>query len=172
MCHCVARKISGGKSDQVVGGQPVDSFCLYCSRRWNRAVSRLFHQVVFIKAIDNNRDKKNDNKSKAASANDGYISQRNIYGLLIFLISGLMHDLMIAAATRNITFELTAFFMIHGIVVSLEAKFRTAKYKKDPTGVNRVVCNLLTVLFFVTTGRLFLGPILRHDEFLRISQQF
>lgn len=79
---------------------------------------------------------------------------------------------MIAAAARTITFELTAFFLIHGIIVALEAKYRKGKFKKDPSGIYGVMCNLLTVVFFTTTGRLFLAPILRQQVFLRIAQQF
>lgn len=102
----------------------------------------------------------------------GFMSSPIAYGLLIFIISGLFHDFMIAAAAREITFELTVFFLIHGIEVALEAKYRKGKYKKDPTGIAAIGCNLLTVLFFVTTGRLFLSPILRQEVFLRIAQQF
>jgi hypothetical protein len=125
-----------------------------------------------VKAIAYSNGKKSDDKIKPASTDKGYFTVETVYGLLIFFISGLFHDLMITAATRNITFELTAFFMIHGIVVALEANLRTGKYKQDPTGVTRVFCNLVTVLFFVTTGRVFLNAILRHDVFLRIAQQF
>lgn len=91
---------------------------------------------------------------------------------MVFILSGLFHDFMIAAAARNITFELTAFFLIHGIMVALEVKYRKGKFKKEPTGIYGILCNLLTVLFFTTTGRLFLAPILRQEVFLRIAQQF
>ncbi|KAI7903751.1 uncharacterized protein BX663DRAFT_40209 [Cokeromyces recurvatus] len=109
-------------------------------------------------------DKKNTEK--------GFLSTPTGCGLLIFFISGLMHDFMIAAVARRITFEMTAFFLIHGIAVGLEVKLRKGSYKRDPTGCKRVVCNLLTLLFFVITGRLFLSPILRQEAFLRIAQQF
>jgi hypothetical protein len=131
----------------------------------------LFHQVIFTKAITHSNEKKNDDKA-VQSTSTSYFSARTTYGLLIFFISGVIHDLMITAATRNITFEMTIFFMIHGVVATLEANFRTGKYKQDPTGVTWLFCNMLTVLFFVTTGRVFLTPILKHDTFLRIAQQF
>lgn len=127
----------------------------------------MFHQFLFSKASGKSgKDSKDEMKKQQ-------IPLAPIQcGLLIFFLSGLIHDFMIAAAARTITFELTAFFLIHGIVVALEAKYRTGKYKKDPEGIYHVLCNLLTVLFFTTTGRLFLSPILRQEVFLRIAQQF
>lgn len=119
----------------------------------------MFHQFVFTK-MSAKKSKQSTNFARIEA------------GLLIFAISGLFHDLMIAAATRTITFELTVFFLIHGMVVALEATYRTGKFKSDPTGINHVICNILTVLFFTTTGRLFLSPILRQQVFLRIAQQF
>lgn len=136
------------------------------SKRWNRLVSDIFRQFIFLKAINN--DKKKGDKTRTS----GFLSLATRYGLLIFVLSGLFHDLMIAAASRTITLELTVFFLIHGIVVALEAKYRKGKFKRDPTGIYHVICNLLTVLFFTTTGRLFLSPILRQEVFLRIAQQF
>lgn len=137
------------------------------SKRWNRLVSHMFHQFLFTKAKGKSRKDSNDEKKQQQ------IPLTPVQcGLLIFLLSGLMHDFMIAAAARTITFELTAFFLIHGIAVALEATYRTGKYKNDPEGIHHVLCNLLTVLFFTTTGRLFLSPILRQEVFLRIAQQF
>ncbi|KAI9269588.1 hypothetical protein EDC94DRAFT_599309 [Helicostylum pulchrum] len=131
----------------------------FWNKRWNRLVNHMFHQFIFTKMST----KKPKQPTKFA---------RIKAGLLIFAISGLFHDFMIAAATRTITFELTVFFLIHGMVVALEATYRTGKFKSDPTGINHIICNMLTVLFFTTTGRLFLSPILRQQVFLRIAQQF
>lgn len=127
----------------------------------------MFHKLLFSKASGKIRKDSKDDKKKQQ------IPLTPIQcGLLIFFLSGLMHDFMIAAAARTITFELTAFFLIHGIVVALEVKYRIGKYKKDPEGIYHVLCNLLTVLFFTTTGRLFLSPILRQEVFLRIAREF
>lgn len=131
-------------------------------------VKNLFQKLIFSKA-SNTLDVKDDEKKKRKQ---GFMASPAAFGLLIFFISGLFHDFMIAAAAREITFELTVFFLIHGIEVALEAKYRRGKYKQDPTGIAAIVCNILTVLFFVTTGRLFLNPILRQEVFLKVAQKF
>ncbi|KAL7314235.1 hypothetical protein PS15m_005833 [Mucor circinelloides] len=141
----------------------------FWNRRWNRMVKNLFRKLIFSKA---NRalDAKDDKKEKKKTRR--FVESPMAFGLLIFFISGLFHDFMIAAAAREITFELTAFFLIHGFEVALEAKYRKEKYKQDPSGFAAVICNLLTVLFFVTTGRLFLSPVLRQEVFLKVAQKF
>ncbi|CEP10043.1 hypothetical protein [Parasitella parasitica] len=138
----------------------------FWNRRWNRLVHNLFQQLIFVNVVSPKSSNDDEKKKKSL------MTSRITCGLLIFIISGLFHDFMIVAAAREITFELTAFFLIHGVEVALEAKYRTGRYKKDPTGFAAIGCNLLTVLFFVTTGRLFLSPILRQQVFLRIAQQF
>ncbi|KAL9540171.1 hypothetical protein MBANPS3_009838 [Mucor bainieri] len=140
----------------------------FWNRRWNRLVKNLFQKLIFSKA-NTKLDAKNDEKMKKKQR---FISSPTAFGLLIFFISGLFHDFMIAAAAREITFELTVFFLIHGIEVALEVKYRKGKYKQDPKGFAAILCNLLTVLFFVTTGRLFLSPILRQEVFLKVAQNF
>lgn len=132
-------------------------------------MSRLFHQLLFVRATK--QHKKEDNEERTKSWID-FIYTPTGCGLLIFIISGLSHDFMIAAVAREITFELTAFFLIHGVAVGIEANLCKGKYKKAPTGLNYLICNVITVVFFLTTGRIFLNPVLRHDEFLKVAQQF
>ncbi|KAK4520542.1 uncharacterized protein ATC70_006419 [Mucor velutinosus] len=140
----------------------------FWNRRWNRMVKNFFRKLIFSKA-NTTLDTKDDDKKKKKQ---GFMSSPTAFGLLTFFISGLFHDFMIAAAAREITFELTVFFLIHGIEVALEVKYRKGKYKQDPTGITAILCNLLTVLFFVTTGRIFLSPVLRQEVFLNIAQKF
>lgn len=132
-------------------------------------MSRLFHTTIFVKATQHH--KKKDNTKREKSWIDFFYTPTGC-GLLVFCISGLAHDFMIAAVAREITFELTWFFLIHGIAVGIEANFCKGKYKQAPTGLNYVICHIITVVFFLTTGRLFLNPVLRHEEFLKVAQRF
>ncbi|RCH77814.1 hypothetical protein CU098_003821 [Rhizopus stolonifer] len=135
----------------------------FWNRRWNRAVSRMFHRFMFSKV--------SAKKGKQAKHQSFLMSSPTVCGLGVFFVSGLFHDFMIAAATRILTFEMTLFFMIHGIAVALEVNlFR----KRIPpySMTSRILCQVLTILFFVTTGRLFLSPILQNQVFLRIANWF
>ncbi|KAI8882737.1 hypothetical protein K501DRAFT_250774 [Backusella circina FSU 941] len=135
----------------------------FWNKRWNRAVSHMFHQYVFADIKKSEAKQKKDNDDKR------FLSKSMLCGLLIFLISGLFHDFMIVAVTRDFTLELTTFFLLHGIAVMLQVKYGP---KKEPQGIWHLLGNLMTVVFFVTTGRLFLGPILRHEEFVEIAKKF
>jgi hypothetical protein len=123
----------------------------------------MFHQYVFADV------KRLEAKEKKDGSKKGFFSKSILCGLLIFLISGLFHDFMIVAATRDFTLELTTFFLLHGVVVMLQVKYGR---KEEPQGIWHLLGNLMTVAFFVTSGRLFLGPILRHEEFVRIAKIF
>ena len=138
------------------------------SRRWNRAVRSMFNRFIFSKAVTSKKKKELKGKSKGQLS---FLSSPLICGLAVFFISGVFHDFMVGAATRVITLEMTAFFMIHGFAVALEV-ILTKKIQLPNSLVLRIVCRVLTTIFFITTGRLFLSPILRSEIFLRLASRF
>ncbi|CEP12956.1 hypothetical protein [Parasitella parasitica] len=86
-------------------------------------------------------------------------------GLLAFIVSGIFHELIIMSACRHITLENLLFFTLQGLVVMIEVELRQGNLKQEPTGVTRVVCVALQLLFMSITGRLFTAPFLRYHFF-------
>lgn len=99
--------------------------------------------------------KHNDNKKK------GFWSTNNGRGLMVFFLSGVLHELIIWSTCREITFEQLLFFLIHGVAVMLETNFTRNQRR---TGLKaRFICIILHLLFINLTARLFLAPFIRHD---------
>ncbi|KAI8977401.1 hypothetical protein BDF20DRAFT_836210 [Mycotypha africana] len=158
------------------------------SRRWNRPVSRLYHQFIFTqftrKQLVDVKKSDEFRKLQAIKHQTSIFSlDPTICGFLVFLLSGIIHDFMIAAAARIITFELTLFFLIHGAAVAVEVQTIKMRRKAHNNQYNhsnhrwtviasRVIRIILTTLFFLITGRLFINPILQQEVFLRVARQF
>lgn len=92
-------------------------------------------------------------------------STRRGRGLLAFIISGIIHELIIMSACRRITLENLVFFTLQGVACTIEVELRQGALKQEPKGVARVACISLQLLFMAITGRLFLGPYLRCNFF-------
>lgn len=92
-------------------------------------------------------------------------STRRGRGLAAFLVSGFFHELIIMSTCRKITLEHTTFFLIEGLLVMLEVDLRQGIYKQEPTGITRVVCIIVNIVYLSIVGRLFTGPFLRYEFF-------
>lgn len=86
-------------------------------------------------------------------------------GLLTFIVSGVFHELLIMSTCRRITLENFMFFTVQGLAVTIETEIRQGALKQEPTGMTRIICILLQLLFMSITGRLFTGPFLRYNFF-------
>ncbi|XP_076931938.1 long-chain-alcohol O-fatty-acyltransferase-like, partial [Bidens hawaiensis] len=89
-----------------------------------------------------------------------------------FLVSGLMHELFVYQLSRaGPTWEMTLFFMIHGVCVVVE------KVVKRVNGgrwrVPKVVATVLTVGFVVVTGvLLFIPPFIKGRVDVKMLQEY
>lgn len=87
-------------------------------------------------------------------------------GLMAFLTSGIMHELLVMCLCRRLTLENMAFFTLHGLAVmaqiALSKRLPESIIKKAAQPIIRVGCIIGNLGFFAMTGRLFLAPYLRH----------
>ncbi|KAG1502297.1 hypothetical protein G6F46_003081 [Rhizopus delemar] len=126
-----------------------DSPFLATSRRWNKHIRNLLHAQIFSKA----KEKKEKKKPK------GFLSTVQGRGLLSFTASAIFHELIVWSVCRRVTLENLCFFSLHGLVCAIEVKY----FKKQPQSrLGQCVGIMGQLSFMVMTGRLFLGPYLRH----------
>ncbi|ORX47057.1 hypothetical protein DM01DRAFT_1327425 [Hesseltinella vesiculosa] len=127
----------------------------FWSRRWNMVMHNTFHDKVFLKESDKSPI---DKKRKATSS---FWSSNNGRGLLVFILSGVLHEMIVCANSREVTLENTAFFLVHGVVVMLEANL----LRKQPPAhwLTWTLCVLAHLVFISLTARLFLAPFIRYD---------
>lgn len=89
-----------------------------------------------------------------------------------FLVSGLMHELLFYYVTRaSPTWEMTSFFVLHGICLILEHKVKRSLAGK--LELPAVVARLLTVGFmFLTSFWLFFPPLTRTGADVKVLEEF
>jgi hypothetical protein len=75
--------------------------------------------------------------------------------LASFLVSGLMHELLVYYATLEATWEMMSFFVVQGIAVAAEA---TWKLYRPSSRVPRVVATVATLGFAFATGHFLFWP--------------
>jgi D-alanyl-lipoteichoic acid acyltransferase DltB (MBOAT superfamily) len=127
----------------------------FWSRRWNRVVRRQFHGQVFMPK-ENNKEKEN------LQPRGGFWGSRNGRGLIVFMLSGVLHELILWSNSREITLENFAFFTLHGIAVMVEAN--VTRHRPRPSNTLGLWgCRVAFLLFMTLTARLFVAPFLRHD---------
>lgn len=116
------------------------------SRRWNRAVRNLLHELIFL-------------SSSKTDARGRYWR-----GLLVFFVSGLFHELIIMSCCRKMTLENLLFFTLHGAAVLAQVSVRVLTGSKcSPHSLMRIFCIASHLLFLTLTGRLFLAPFIRYN---------
>jgi hypothetical protein len=92
-------------------------------------------------------------------------TSKEFSGFMSFFASGVFHEMMIMSICRRITLENLAFFILHGVVVMAEVKFRKVKgWKQDPKGLYKACAIAFNIFFFAFTGRLFVAPYLRYSS--------
>lgn len=109
-------------------------------------------------------NKKNDDHKETTKSQPWWAS-KSFSGFISFFVSGIFHEMMIMSICRRITLENFVFFILHGVAVMAEVKFRKARgWKEDPKGIYRVCGIAFNLFFFDFTGRLFVAPYLRHSS--------
>lgn len=97
-----------------------------------------------------------------------WYTSRVIRGLFIFFVSGLFHEVMLAAVIRKVTLEQILFFTLHGVLVLMEIKLLNTTLRPDKGWMHRTICMLFNFALLVVTGRLFLAPYIRTDLITQI----
>ncbi|KAJ0246151.1 long-chain-alcohol O-fatty-acyltransferase 1 [Hirschfeldia incana] len=130
----------------------------FWSRRWNRMVPSILRPTVHIPV--------QQYTTPLIGPKMGFYA-----GVLAsFLVSGLMHELIYFYIIRKSpTWEVTCFFMLHGVVTSLEIWVKSMRLCPPP---HRAVSSLCVLVFvFVTAGWLFTPQVLRNDVHKRVINE-
>ncbi|KAI8978143.1 hypothetical protein BDB01DRAFT_837580 [Pilobolus umbonatus] len=139
----------------------------FWGRRWNMYVTYFIHSQIFAfkpKAEHKKSDDVKDQKKPVKQSNA-------VKGFLSYVISGVLHEIIVISALRKVTFEITAFFIIQGIGAFIEINLKKkVGMKGEPIGIIRVFCVVLNLIFMITTARLFTAPFLREEFFGYNSQ--
>lgn len=112
----------------------------FWSRRWNRLCCHHFHRIAFLPVA-------------------AFTHSQAFAGMLVFILSGVMHDYLNWMALGQLSFENTLFFLIHGTACSLQVYFskRYSALRRVPW----VAAWILNGLFFLPTTPLFFAPYIR-----------
>ncbi|GLT57543.1 hypothetical protein SLA2020_305090 [Shorea laevis] len=92
--------------------------------------------------------------------------------IAVFVVSGLMHELIYYHLTRvRPTWEVTWFFIIHGICVTMEVAVK--KVVRERWQLNPVISRPLTAVFMAATGHwLFFPQFLRNGIDEKLKREF
>ncbi|KAI8097703.1 uncharacterized protein BX664DRAFT_293393 [Halteromyces radiatus] len=144
----------------------------FWSRRWNMVVRNQFHHQVFMpmQADMYNNKEKTTSQPIHPQQKKGFWSSKNGRGLVVFMLSGVLHELIIWSTCREITLENFTFFTLHGIAVLVETSV-TRKQRRTNT-MELLWCRLAYFTFMTLTARLFLAPFVRHDYLTPLSITF
>ncbi|KAI9472174.1 MAG: hypothetical protein EXX96DRAFT_583120 [Benjaminiella poitrasii] len=125
----------------------------FWGNRWNMIVRNMFHKQIFSK--------------RALTTEKGTSTswERDLKGLRIFCISGLMHEAIMMIVHRQIHLEQWAFFMVQGIAIYFQLKVIPKALRER---VPHFLSNILTIMFLGCTGKLFLASFIRAKEYRQI----
>ncbi|KAI8063185.1 hypothetical protein BC940DRAFT_243570 [Gongronella butleri] len=133
----------------------------FWSRRWNMVMRNTFHSKVFSV-----KDEivASDEKKMAAPAETkaSFWSSANGRGLLVFLMSAILHEMIVCANSREITLENFVFFLLHGLVMMAEVNL-TRRQRRSTASWSWALCVAINLVFMSFTARLFLAPFIRFD---------
>lgn len=130
----------------------------FWSRRWNRMVPSVLRQTVHIPV-------------QLLTARLIGQDRAFLAGVLAtFLVSGLMHELIYFYFIRKSpTWEVTCFFVLHGVVTSAEIAAKKMRWLLPPRqAVSRLA---VTAFVSVTAGWLFFPQVLRNDVDKRVISE-
>ncbi|KAG2310647.1 hypothetical protein Bca4012_025149 [Brassica carinata] len=130
----------------------------FWSRRWNRMVPSILRPTVHIPV------------QQYAARLIGPKMASCAGMLAAFLVSGLMHELIYFYIIRKSpTWEVTCFFVLHGVVTCLEIWVKSMRLCPPP---HRAVSSLVVLVFvFVTAGWLFTPQVLRNNVHKRLINE-
>lgn len=152
----------------------------FWGRRWNLVVTdtlrpSVYDPIVYICLKAHKRlEKRNGGKKQTKAGEKPPIWARAIAVLLTFVVSGLIHELLFCCMTetRTPTWEVTAFFIFHGLCTSIEAGFRRgclSPYIKLP----RFIAIPMTFIVIYKTGFwLFFPPISRSGIDVKVMAEY
>uniref|UniRef100_A0A5B7BKD6 Putative long-chain-alcohol O-fatty-acyltransferase 5 n=1 Tax=Davidia involucrata TaxID=16924 RepID=A0A5B7BKD6_DAVIN len=132
----------------------------FWGRRWNLMVTNILRHTVY----------KPVRSASAALLGREWAPLPAV--LAAFLVSGLMHELLFYYVTRATpTWEMTLFFVLHGVCVVVE--FRVKRALTDRWRLHWAVSGPLTVGFvMVTSFWLFFPPLTRNGADVRVIEEF
>ncbi|KAI7877021.1 hypothetical protein K492DRAFT_239440 [Lichtheimia hyalospora FSU 10163] len=180
-CLCGLSDLSFGLQQFILGIPFMDMFDSplmahslrdFWSRRWNLLVKTLLHEQFFATRISSPQQSHYHchamKSEKKTSSQRQWCNSRVLRGLFIFFVSGLFHEVMLAAVARKVTFEQILFFTLQGILVLVEIKLLDSILRPDKGWMHRTICILFNFVLLTVTGRLFLAPYIRTDMITRI----
>ncbi|XP_019193057.1 PREDICTED: probable long-chain-alcohol O-fatty-acyltransferase 5 [Ipomoea nil] len=132
----------------------------FWGRRWNLTVTNALRLTVYDPARE----------ISAGVVGDEWASLPAV--LATFVVSGLMHELLFYYVTRaSPSWEMTLFFVLHGICVAVEVAVKRAL--RDKWRLSRLVSGPLTVGFVVATSFwLFFPPLIRTGVDTKVLGEF
>ncbi|CAH2069865.1 unnamed protein product [Thlaspi arvense] len=129
----------------------------FWSRRWNLMVPSILRQTVHI---------------PVQRFTAPFIGKQAFYAgvLATFTVSGLMHELIYYYIIRKSpTWEVTCFFMLHGVVLCAEMVAKRMRLCSPP---HRAVSSLVVLAFvIVTAGWLFTPQVMRNNVDKRVISE-
>ncbi|KAL8462417.1 hypothetical protein ACS0TY_032629 [Phlomoides rotata] len=128
----------------------------FWGRRWNRTVNSILRQTVYRPVRS---------ATEAAMGGDAAA----VAGVMAaFVVSGLMHELLVWYITRAPpSWEMTMFFVVHGVCVAVEFGMAERKWR-----LPWFVAAPLTVGFVVgTSSWLFFPPLMRNGADTRVIEE-
>ncbi|KAL1209652.1 putative long-chain-alcohol O-fatty-acyltransferase 2 [Cardamine amara subsp. amara] len=130
----------------------------FWSRRWNLMVPAVLRPTVHIPVQRFSTRLLGPNRAFYAGI------------LATFLVSGLMHELIYFYIIRKSpTWEVTCFFVLHGVVTSAEIAVKSMRWLPPP---HRSISGFAAMAFAsVTAGLLFYPQILRNDVHKRVISE-
>ncbi|KAI7904044.1 uncharacterized protein BX663DRAFT_432409 [Cokeromyces recurvatus] len=123
----------------------------FWGNRWNMVMRNIFHKQIF-------------SKRPTSSA-----WERNLKGLQVFHMSGLMHEIIMTIVHREINLEQWLFFMIQGIAIYLQLNCIPRTFRER---IPKPLSTILTILFLGCTGKLFLASFIRTEEYKQFLAKY
>ena len=185
MCAAFAECLGVGTEEAFRQPWLAASLSEFWSQRWNLPASDVLRDSVYYPAVDllvvfgafgaSHGQKIVSARDRRAAIKQVPEAARLLATLLTFLVSGIMHELIIFCVLGEITGETTTFFALHGVLVALEgvaAHFieRAAGgpiWRRVPLSIRRLV----TACILLVTGQtLFFEPMARGEMDVKASR--
>ena len=152
----------------------------FWGRRWNLVVTDTLRPSVYDPILcfcwktHKQLEKKNGGKEITEFGEKPPIWARAIAVLSTFVVSGFIHELIFCCITetRTPTWEVTTFFIFHGLCTSIEAGLRRgclSPYIKLP---RFIAIPLTLIVIYITGSWLFFPPLSRSGTDVKIMAEY
>ena len=133
----------------------------FWSHRWNLPMKLNLYRVGYLPTVQGCRVISGINELEKTP------KSFKMTGILFsFLVSGIVHEWMMACTSQKSTFEQFNFFLIHGILACGEPLVDSFRDYKNSKNTVRV---LMTWIIFLMTSPLFINPWKREGILARIK---